>query len=724
MRNLNYILGSCLVCGAMLTVNNVTNVHAADVKQAETGQVQSPNNNNEQSSSQIGVADQEVTPAIEQNPANDYQQEQNVAGPDVANDIEAETSVATQNSTYTVTNQSVASSASTTPADQIDSSATANNIEATPNQNDTSITTATNDVDVTASTMQDNQVVNPAPASAPNISVANFASTSPSASYTQTQIANAQYIYNFFIQRGWTPNAIAGLIGNIVSESALYPDTWENGGGGGYGLVQWTPGNKYITWAQNQGLDPKSLYAQCLRINYEMSNPSAGQYYATSKYPMTATQFTQSTQSPETLALVFLANYERPANPNQPQRGTQARYWYNYLSGTTDSSDVNGTYTFKVDTNIRLSPSLSGQIVGRYAAGEQVNYFTVVQADGYSWLGYYTASGRICYVAVVDSGSNTDSADIETPDEVVDNTEVPANGTYTFTVDTNIRLNPSLSGQIVGRYSRGQSVNYSSKVEADGYTWLGYETNSGRRCYVAVVDGNVPDDNNTPVVAPPASESSTGTYTFTVDTNIRLNPSLNGQIVGRYSRGQSVNYSSKVEADGYTWLGYVTNSGRQCYVAVVDGNVPDDNNTPVVAPPASESSTGTYTFTVDTNIRLNPNLSGQIVGRYSRGQSVNYSSKVEADGYTWLGYQTASGRTCYVAVVDNYDTPSSAVSQQGSYYFTQTTNIRLSPSLNGQIVGQYQPGETVYYYQTVQADGYTWLTYKTNSGRTCYVAAL
>lgn len=43
--------------------------------------------------------------------------------------------------------------------------------------------------------------------------------------------------------------------------------------------------------------------------------------------------FTHSTDTPYNLALAFLANYERPADPNQPIRGTQAQAWYQFLGG-------------------------------------------------------------------------------------------------------------------------------------------------------------------------------------------------------------------------------------------------------------------------------------------------------------------------------------------------------------------------------------------------------
>lgn len=67
------------------------------------------------------------------------------------------------------------------------------------------------------------------------------------------------------------------------------------------------------------------------RILYEVANNI--QWIATSSYNYTFEQFTHSTDTPYNLALAFLANYERPENPIQPQRGTQAEYWYEYLGG-------------------------------------------------------------------------------------------------------------------------------------------------------------------------------------------------------------------------------------------------------------------------------------------------------------------------------------------------------------------------------------------------------
>lgn len=145
---------------------------------------------------------------------------------------------------------------------------------------------------------------------------------------------NAWLFFNFMTQHGWTLNAIAGVLGNAESESTINPGIWQglvvgSGGGGGYGIVQWTPWTKYSEWAgagwENNG------NKQCERIIYELENNL--QYYKTTAYKLTFRQFSQSNESPEYLAYAFLNNYERPKNRNQPNRQTQARYWYNFLSG-------------------------------------------------------------------------------------------------------------------------------------------------------------------------------------------------------------------------------------------------------------------------------------------------------------------------------------------------------------------------------------------------------
>lgn len=143
---------------------------------------------------------------------------------------------------------------------------------------------------------------------------------------------NALLIYGYFNAKGWTLESICGMLGNMESESTVNPGLWESlivgNMNDGFGLVQWTPARNYINWAGSNYADGTR---QCERIIYELENGE--QWYETPTYPISFREFTQSNGSPYDLAMAFLANYERPLNPNQPIRGVQANNWYAFLSG-------------------------------------------------------------------------------------------------------------------------------------------------------------------------------------------------------------------------------------------------------------------------------------------------------------------------------------------------------------------------------------------------------
>lgn len=143
---------------------------------------------------------------------------------------------------------------------------------------------------------------------------------------------NVDYITPRMLGYGWTLNAIAGMYGNMQTESTINPGLWENRDIGnmtkGYGLVQWTPASKYINWAISMGFQQGHPDSQVSRIAYEADNNI--QWIHPS---MRFIDFLKSNDTPYNLAMLFLKHYERPLNPDQPQRGTQANFWYEYISG-------------------------------------------------------------------------------------------------------------------------------------------------------------------------------------------------------------------------------------------------------------------------------------------------------------------------------------------------------------------------------------------------------
>lgn len=153
---------------------------------------------------------------------------------------------------------------------------------------------------------------------------------------------NVDIIASYFYSQGWTINAIAAMLGNMELESYINPGQWEHGYAievpgqrSGFGLVQWTPWEKYTTWA---GADWKTNYdKQLYRIQYEVDwdteSPNTGQWQKKASYPLSFLEFTRANEDVANvrwLALCFFNDYERGVG-GETARQDNAEYWYTYL---------------------------------------------------------------------------------------------------------------------------------------------------------------------------------------------------------------------------------------------------------------------------------------------------------------------------------------------------------------------------------------------------------
>ena len=162
---------------------------------------------------------------------------------------------------------------------------------------------------------------------------------------------NADIMYAFFIQHGWTVNAIAAMFGNMQTESTLNPGIWENLNPlvGGYGLVQWTPYTNYSDWAGDGWQDNGQKEME--RIIYGLDHHL--QWISTRLYPMSFQEFTTSEKPPAYLAQAFLYNYERPQVKPQPARSRQAEYCYEYRSGQPPAKQIPIWLLFKIRKDLQ-----------------------------------------------------------------------------------------------------------------------------------------------------------------------------------------------------------------------------------------------------------------------------------------------------------------------------------------------------------------------------------
>lgn len=149
---------------------------------------------------------------------------------------------------------------------------------------------------------------------------------------------NAEIIYNYFIARGWTANAICAMLGNMQAESTINPTLWENFDpyNGGYGLVQWTPYTKLSNWATDWQTNHNK---QLDRIIYELEhglqwvNERGDSESGSGTYYQTFADFSKSTDLVTTLANQWLYKYEFPSQRPQPQRQQNALNWFMYFKG-------------------------------------------------------------------------------------------------------------------------------------------------------------------------------------------------------------------------------------------------------------------------------------------------------------------------------------------------------------------------------------------------------
>ena len=173
---------------------------------------------------------------------------------------------------------------------------------------------------------------------------------------------NATIIINYYRSIGIEDRTIAGILGNMQAESTLSPILNERGGGGGYGLVQWTPKSDLINACSTLGLSPyTSGDVQIQVVKEEISGlSSVRQWYTTSAFisnyydsgatsdmiGITGDEFLNNTMNwtPEKLAIMFMAGYERPSYlpliNHYLQRQQNARNWFNFMSGLTPPTPI------------------------------------------------------------------------------------------------------------------------------------------------------------------------------------------------------------------------------------------------------------------------------------------------------------------------------------------------------------------------------------------------
>lgn len=166
---------------------------------------------------------------------------------------------------------------------------------------------------------------------------------------------NADIVNNYFSGLGYDINTIAGILANLQNESRINPLQQEIGGGGGFGLIQWTPVDVLINACNVLGISPYTdgdnqlqvIDAQILGKSglnaWYTTSAFISPYYNSGATPdmigVTGEQFKTNSMgwTPDKLAIMIMVAYERPsydpAVNHYDKRMADALNWYEYLTG-------------------------------------------------------------------------------------------------------------------------------------------------------------------------------------------------------------------------------------------------------------------------------------------------------------------------------------------------------------------------------------------------------
>lgn len=178
--------------------------------------------------------------------------------------------------------------------------------------------------------------------------------------------SNAEKVFRYLVDKeGFTPEAAAGVIGNLMQESGVNPKSRQLGGGPGRGIMQWTESERWASlsaWASNSGKDPWALETQVEWMIKEMKS------YGTYNRIKGVSSYKKAVE-------IFEREMERAGVPNYPRRYQFAADALASFSGGAGGSGAGGSYTDLTNNpDAKRGSKLAGEL-GRFLDKKGVGKF-------------------------------------------------------------------------------------------------------------------------------------------------------------------------------------------------------------------------------------------------------------------------------------------------------------------------------------------------------------
>ena len=205
---------------------------------------------------------------------------------------------------------------------------------------------------------------------------------------TSYQEHNVDLIVSTFRALGWTDNAIAGMVGNMMYESSIdpacvYPKSGFPSGGASlndinntnaqnhpdaaYGLVQWKgrgtvdpSNNQLVGYAIRYNYEWYSGVIQMQRLTWEYQEPAKFHPQTVDGVYWTFASYASSTASAADLAKVWMVCYEGTYSVLDTRKAN-ATTWYNYISGEPPIPDDWIPGTDFATLALAYDPDVTGQ---------------------------------------------------------------------------------------------------------------------------------------------------------------------------------------------------------------------------------------------------------------------------------------------------------------------------------------------------------------------------
>ena len=420
-----------------------------------------------------------------------------------------------------------------------------------------------------------------------------------------------------------------------------------------------------------------------------------------------------------------------------------------------------GNYVFQETTPVKNAASMSSPTQFNFDKGDKVFYDKVLEADGHQWISYVSYSGIRRYAPIAVTIEELKQKEI-----VQQN--LPAQGTYHFTNQADVKNEAKLSSPIQFSFYNGDHVFYDKVLEADGHQWISYVSYSGIRRYVVIgklttqpspietkVSGTIVIQNKTAqqfdviisnvsstqgikeVLVPVWSEQNgqddivwyqatkqgEGVYKVTVKVSDHKNNSGNYNIhlYYRLSTGElrvvggkttEVEAPKPVETTGII---SIANKSSQGFDVLITNASSTQGIKEVLVPVWSEQNGQ------DDIVWYQATKQGEGVYKVTVKVSDHKNDSGNYDIHLYYRLVTGElkvvgGKTTTVEAPNRVNLPA-----QGTYVFTNKVEVKNEARTSSPTQFTFNKGESIYYDSILNADGHQWISYRSYSGIRRYI---